>query len=59
VGLLLAICGVYGAHSYQPLFLCLYSFYVALSMGVRIFWMTKETANYFVAVTTIGVIIEV
>jgi len=58
LGIVLAVAGYYGAHTYRQPFVVLYLVYLFGSIALRIYWMTIAATYWLIFVLVLGVLIE-
>jgi len=58
IAVILPICGYYGAQLYRRCYIYLYMFYLILTIGLRIYFMTRATQVVWTLIFVVGVIIE-
>jgi len=58
VAVCLAICGYYGAQHYRLPLVVLYVIYLLLSIGLRVYWLTREETFLMTLVLVLGILIE-
>jgi len=54
----LAVCGYYGALHYRLPYVVMYVLYLLLSIGVRIWWMTRGDTFLMTLILVLGVLIS-